>query len=305
MADDPVDVMVIGAGIAGLAAATRAAKHGLTTICVEEQMFGGLVLNVAELEPAPAGRPAQGPELAAALMEEAAGAGVVYCPDGVVRVGRQGEMLDIETTGEAVVARTIVIASGARQKTLDVPGEREFEHRGVAHCADCDAMFYAGRDVVVIGGGDSAFQEALVLGRHCKTVFIVHRRSELRARRGFVEAVLRQQNIRFVPESVVKEIRGTSEVESVVVQDRHGETREIICSGVFPYVGLRPNIAFLPEDVHLDRCGFLLTDAELKSSLQDMYAIGAVRSGFGGSLDDAFADATRVVDVIHSSRLRR
>jgi thioredoxin reductase (NADPH) len=305
MANDAADVLVIGAGIAGLAAAVRAAEQGLTTICVEEQMFGGLVLNVGELDPVPAGRPAQGAVLASAIMEEAAAAGVAYCADGAIRVDPNGQVFRVETTGDVVTARTIVVASGARLRSLDVPGELEFEHRGITHCADCDAAFYAGRDVVVVGGGDSALQEALVLARQCKTVFIVHRRSQLRARADLVGAISRQTNIRLIPNSVVKEIHGKSQVESVLVQDAHGTVNEMACSGVFPYVGLQPNTSFLPAEVRRDDSGFLLTDNQLKSSLEGVYAIGAVRSGFGGLLDDAFADATRVIDILHSSRTMR
>jgi thioredoxin reductase (NADPH) len=208
MADPQSDLLVIGAGVAGLAAATRAAERGLITICAEEQMFGGLVLNVGELDPAPAGRSTQGAELSAGLMEEAGAAGVVHCADAVLGVEPAGPAFCVRTCGDTLTVRTIVIASGARLKTLGVPGEQEFEHRGVAHCADCDAMFYAGGDVVVVGGGDSALQEALVLARHCRTVFIVHRRDRFRARPHFVEAIARLGNVRLVLASTVREIGG-------------------------------------------------------------------------------------------------
>jgi thioredoxin reductase (NADPH) len=298
MADTNVDVLVIGAGIAGLAAATRTAACGLTTICAEEQMFGGLVLNVAELDPVPAGRPVHGAELASGLMEESAAAGATYCGDGVLGIERQGPLFRVQTSGDTVHARMLVVASGARLKPLDVPGERELEHRGVAHCADCDAMFYTGRDVVVVGSGDSALQEALVLARHCRNVLIVHRGSEVRARAGFVEAIGRCANVRWIPDSTVREIRGTSEVEAVVVQDARGALSEIACAGVFPYVGLQPNTSFLPLDIARDERGFLPTDDRLQTSLPGVYAIGAVRARFGGSLDDALADAERVAGFL-------
>lgn len=298
MAEKTVDLFVVGAGVAGLAAATRAAARGLSTVCAEEQMFGGLVLNIAELDPAPPARPAQGADLAAGLMEEAEAAGVAYLADGVLRIDRAGPLLRVETAGEAVMAHAVVVASGARHRTLDVPGAQEFEHRGVAHCADCDASFYAGRDVVVVGGGDSALQEALVLARHCRTVFIVHRDRPLTARARFVEAVTRRSNIRLVPEATVQEIRGTSEVTSVIVCDAAGSATEIPCAGVFPFVGLQPNTSFLPADMRRDEQGFLLTNEHLEASVQGTYAIGAVRSAFGGSLADALADAERVVEVL-------
>lgn len=300
MADEPADLFVIGAGIAGLAAAARAAALGLTTVCAEEQMFGGLVLNVVELDPAPPARPAQGAELAAALMDEAVGAGVAYSAEAVLRLDRVGPVFRVETASDAVMARTVVVASGARPRLLDVPGEREFEHRGVAHCADCDASFYTGRDVVVVGGGDSALQEALVLARHCRTVFIVHRDRLLSAQARFIEAISRRANVRLVPEATVREIRGTSEVASVVVRDAAGAETVVPCAAVFPFVGLQPNTSFLPEEFQRDDRGFLVTNDRLEASLEGTYAIGAVRSGFGGSLDDALADAERVVGMLQT-----
>jgi thioredoxin reductase (NADPH) len=303
MAERQVDIVVVGAGVAGLAAATLAARRGLTTICAEGQMFGGLVLNIGELHPAPASRPAQGADLAAGLMEEAEAAGAVYAGDEVQRLTPNGPVFRVETAGGGIIARTVVIAAGARLRPLDVPGEKEFEHRGVAHCADCDAAFYAGRDVVVAGGGDSALQEALVLARQCKTVFIVHREAALDASRHFVDAISRQSNIQLVSRSTVREIRGSADVEAVVVQDDRGFLTEVSCAGVFPYIGLQPNTSFLPVGMHCDEQGFLLTNDQLETSLRGTYAIGAVRSGFGGTLDDAFADARRVVEVFQSSNL--
>lgn len=300
MIESSYDLLVVGAGIAGLAAATQAAERGLSTICAEEQIFGGLVLNVAELDPAPVGRPAQGAELASSLMEQASNAGVVHSSDAVLGITREGSAFRVQTGGETLLVRAVIAASGARLKPLGVPGEREFEHRGVAHCADCDAMFYAGGDVVVVGGGDSALQEALVLARHCRTVFVIHRRDRFRARRHFVDALAALSNVRQVMGSKVREIRGTSAVESVLIENGKGANEEIRCSGVFPYVGLQPSADFLPASAGRDGKGFLLVDARLRTSLEAIYAIGAVRSGFGGKLDDAFADAEHVIDSIHA-----
>lgn len=296
MSDLPFDVVVIGAGVAGLAAARQAAQLRLTTACVEEQMFGGLVLNIGELDPVPRGHEGSGVDLAAALMGEVAEAGVVSIPEAVVAVHFGDNFLSVKTPTQDLAAKAVILASGARLKTLGVPGEEQFEHRGVAHCADCDAAFYAGCDVVVVGGGDSALQEALVLSRHCRNVFLVHRRDRFRARPAFVEALNARPNIRALLNVTVREIRGNGQVEAIVTQDvLTGAVDEIPCSGVFPYVGLEANAACAPLEVERDERGFLLTDDRRVTAVRQLLAIGAVRSGFGGTLEDAFADAARAV----------
>ena len=183
------DVIVIGEGVSGLAAAGALAEARLKVATFEAQLFGGLVINVNELEPVPAGRPHSGAELASEMMQTNAERGVTSVQEPVTALREAGGLLEAVTDSGTHSARHIIIASGAHLRKLGVPGEAEFEGRGVSSCADCDGPMYQNEDAIVVGGGDSAFQEALVLAQYCRRVILVHRGDAFRARPHFVEPV--------------------------------------------------------------------------------------------------------------------
>ena len=293
------DVFIIGSGIAGLAAADEAAKRGLSVAIAEEAIFGGLVLNVNHLNPAPAGAPASGVDLATELMERIVdgGAEMLMSPVEAVVAGADGTLNVV--TGEGIrSARAVVVASGARLRKLGIPGEEEFEHRGVSHCADCDASFFKGKPVVVAGGGDSALQEALVLAEVCSEVHIVHRGAALSARPDFVAAAQAAGAISLHLGTVIEALEGADALASARLRDvAGGKTHELPCSGFFPFIGLEPNSAFLPVSL-LGEGGAVAVDGKLETGLANVFAIGAVRTGFGGLLEHAVADAKSVVRTV-------
>ncbi len=286
------DVIVVGAGVAGLSAARELAAAGLATVCIEAQMFGGLVVNINELAPALPNGNASGIDLASALMEQATELGLASPNATVTAIARDGDALQVTTDSGDYRARALVIASGAKLRRLGVPGEAEFEHRGVAQCADCDGPLYKDDEVVVVGGGDSALQEALVLAQFCRRVHLVHRGEHFRARTDLAEAVAGCDNIRPVFRTVVDEILGTDTVNKVRVRNlADGSVAEIPCAGVFAYVGLSPNVDFMPPDAARDANDRLITDASLQTTVPGVFAAGAVRAGCGGLVTDAMADA--------------
>lgn len=298
MAQNTYDVLVIGEGVSGLTAANALATSGLKTGTLEAQLFGGLVINVNELEPGPETRMVSGAEFAAELMQANAELGVTSIQETVTALKVSGGLKQVVTGAATYQARHVVLASGARLKKLGVPGEAEFEGHGVSQCADCDGPMYQNEDAVVVGGGDSALQEALVLARFCRKVHVVHRSRRFRARAHFVDAVSVNDNITTVWNATVEAITGSRMVEGVSIKHADGRAENIPCAGIFAYIGLMPNAEFLPQEIRRDPAGFVMTRETLETELPGVWAVGALRSGYGGLLSDAIPEARRAAQAI-------
>jgi thioredoxin reductase (NADPH) len=295
------DVIVIGEGVSGLTAAGALARSGARVATLEAQLFGGLVINVNELDPVPEGKPASGAELASEMMQANGDLGVESINEEVVDIRNGGATKQVVTAGGTTyTARHVVVASGARLKRLGVPGESEFEGRGVSQCADCDGPMYQNEEAVVVGGGDSALQEALVLAQYCKRVHLVHRSDGFRAGAHWVGQVEGNDRISMIPNATVDAILGSQMVEKARVKHADGRVEEIPCAGVFAYVGLAPNSGFLPPEVQRDEHGYVTTNAECATTMPGVWAVGAVRSGFEGTLEAGIAEAERAAQAIRA-----
>ena len=288
------DLIVIGEGVSGLTCASHAVRAGLKVATFEANLFGGLVLNVNELHGYPGAE--SGTDLASGLMQANAEAGVTSIQEPVTNIRAAGAGFEV-AAGGAYGARQVVIASGARLKKLGVPGEKEFEGRGVSSCADCDAPMFQDEEVVVAGGGDSALQEALVLAKFCRKVHVVIRGSRLRAQKHFADRAAADSKISIIWNTMVEAILGGKMVEKVRLK-REGKTEEFAAAGVFAYVGLEPNAAFAPSGVVRDERGFLVTNDTCETGVAGIWAIGAVRSGYSGLLIDAALEARKVAERI-------
>ena len=282
------DLIVIGTGITGLSAARQALECGLSTLTLENLLYGGLVTNINELEGEFQGA---GIDLAGSLMMKVRKLGGEHLAAGAASMAAEGDRIVVNSDAGAHQASAVIIASGAKLRRLEVPGESEFEDKGVSHCADCDGPYYQDREVVVVGGGDSALQEALVLSEYAQRVHLVHRGENFRARRHFADRIPGHSNISVHWRTRVEAVLGRETVQAVRVRRLDGgELEEIACAGVFAYVGLEPACEFVPDVVLRDRDGSLMTDAGLRTAMPGVFAAGAVRSGYGGLLVNAVAE---------------
>jgi len=290
------DLIVIGEGVSGLTCATHAARAGLKVATLESTLFGGLVLNVNELDGYPGAE--SGTDLASGLMQASSELGVTSIQEEVTAVRPAGAAFQVVTGAGAHSARQVVIASGARLKKLGVPGEDEFEGRGVSHCADCDAPMYMNEEAIVVGGGDSAMQEALVLAKFCSKVRVVHRGDKLRAQKHLADEAGANPKISIMWKSTVEAVIGSKMVEKVRVRDAGGKTDDIACAGIFAYIGLEPNAGFAPPEIGRDARGHLVTNDAFETPAKGIWAIGAVRAGYSGLLRDATVEAQRVAEAV-------
>ena len=294
------DVLVVGCGIAGLTAARECLRNGMTTATLESFFAGGLVLNVNHLDGEIQG---SGIDLATQLMTEIGDLGARNISGAACSIRNDDGGFVVSSEAEELHTRDVIVASGAKIKRLGIPGEAELEGQGVSQCADCDGPLFQGQDVVVVGGGDSALQEALALSQYARQVHLLHRGTAFRARANYVDAVTAEAKITVRLRTVAEAVLGNGSVHAVQAKELDtAKSYEIPCTGFFAYVGLEPVCSFVPEAVARDANGFLVTDAGMRTSLTGVYAAGAVRSGSGGLLSHAIADGIAAAKSAESQR---
>lgn len=273
------DTIIIGAGPAGMTAALYAARSNLKVALLERGIPGGQMNNTADIENYPGYANISGPELAEKMFEPLENLGVEHLFGLVEKIEDRGDFKEIITEDERFEAKTVIIASGANHRHLGVPGEEDYNSRGVSYCAVCDGAFFRDEDLLVVGGGDSAVEEAIFLTRFAKSVTIVHRRDELRAQKVLQDRAFANEKIRFVWDSVVESIHGDErKVTGVTFKNvKTGETSQADFGGIFIYVGLDPVSQFAADLGITDEAGWILTDHQMKTSVAGIYAVGDVR----------------------------
>ncbi len=273
------DVIIIGSGPAGLTAAIYSARSKLKTLVITGRAVGGQAALTAEIENYP-GFPEgiSGLELTRLMQEQAKKFGAEIQMDEVLSVNLKEHPFTITTYSGDYQCRALIIATGVSPRKLGVPGEEEFVGRGVSFCATCDGFFYQGKEVAVVGGGDSALKEALFLTRFARKVYIIHRRDQFRAEAIIQERARQNERIEFILNSVVTEIVGKEKVEGVKIRNlKTGEESFLKVDGVFVYIGNVPNTSLFQGQIELDEQGYIVTDRAMHTSVPGVFAAGDVQ----------------------------
>jgi thioredoxin reductase (NADPH) len=287
------DVVIVGGGPAGLAAALYTARMNLKTVILDRGPLGGQLLNTELVEDYPGFDSILGSELAMKMGEHARRFGVdVRDFEPVKEIDVEGETKVVRLeSGEEIRTPALIMAAGGLPRYLEVPGEKELWGRGVSYCAVCDGAFFKGQELAVIGGGDAAVEEGEFLTRYASKVYIVHRRSELRAQPILVERARKNPKVQFIFDAHVQKITGDKKVQSIVYE-QHGQQQELHVGGVFIFIGFVPNSSLLKVHVDHDEAGYLLTDRNMQTSVDGIWAVGDVRSQLTKQIATAVGDGT-------------
>ena len=271
------DVIIIGSGPAGLSAAIYATRANLSTIVIENEAIGGKLSKTYEIENYPGFVKIGGGDLAADLYKHAQSFGAEI-RTGMVKKIEDGETKKVLLDGgEEIEARAVIIATGTKEKHLEVPNAEEYTGRGISYCAVCDGFFYRKKDIVIVGGGNSALEEALYLATIVNKVYIVIRRDVFRADASVIEKVKANEKIEIITKNLPKELAiEEGKITGLVIENVDtGAVQTISCSGIFPYIGAIPNTSFIDLDI-LDERGYIITDKDMKTKIDGIYAAGDV-----------------------------
>lgn len=303
---DIYDLIIIGGGPAGLTAALYAGRARLKTLLLEKISLGGQIILTGTIENFPGftgGVSTQ--ELISSMHKQIEELNVEIKIDEAVKIDYGPNIKLFASEGE-YLAKALIIASGALPKQLGIEGENRFLGRGVSYCGTCDAPLFKDKDIVVIGGGDRAVEEALYLSSYAKKISLVHRRGVLRASKILEERVRENPKIDLVLDTIVEEVTGKDKVEGVRLKNlKSNSVSNLSCQGVFIFVGIKPNTAYLNNLLKTDKSGFIITDQELKSSCEGIFACGDCRKKSLYQVITACAEGATAADSAYKYLLTR
>ena len=277
-----LDTVIIGSGPAGLGAAIYASRAALDYVVLEKAGYsGGQIVTTNDLDNYPGMPNIDGASFSMALQEHAEKLGAVIKEATVTAIERNDDKsFTLKIDGQDdIITKTVILATGANPRTLNIPGEAQFLSRGVYYCATCDGMFFRDKVTAVIGGGNTALEDVLFLAKICKKVYLIHRRNELRGDKHSQEKIFALPNVEFVPSAVPKSIKGDKKVTTLEIElQKTGETKEIAVDGIFVAVGMIPNNKLVPDFVVTDKAGYVIADETGITNTAGFFVAGDLRT---------------------------
>lgn len=289
------DVLIIGAGPAGLTAAIYAARDKLQTIIIESNIYGGQVATTYHIANYPGVNGViSGYELMENIKNQALSFGaVIKEPEQILEIDLKSNPKKVITNDAEYFSKAVIITTGSEPRKLPVPEEEKFRGRGIHYCATCDAAFYKDMDVIVVGGGTSALEEAVYLTKFARSVTIVNRSDKFKAAKKTCDTVKNNGSIKIIWNTIVKEVKGEEFVESVILQNKKtGEIREEKTDGIFVYIGTEPNTSIFKDQINLSETGHIIADENMATNIPGVFAAGDVREKQIRQITTAVSDGT-------------
>lgn len=297
------DLIIVGSGPAGLAAAIYAARAEIETIIIEKApLSGGQIINTYEVDNYPGIPGISGFELSSKFREHCDRMGMSFITGDVIKFEHSKEdnnktlVLD---DGTVYKSRTVIIATGANPRKLQVEGEERLSGMGVSYCATCDGAFFRNKVTAVVGGGDVAVEDAIFLARLCKKVYVIHRRDEFRAAKTYINKLISLENVEILWDSTVEEIKGNDQVEKIEVKNRKtGDKKELELDGIFIAVGNIPNSDIYKGIVDMDNAGYIIAEENCHTNLPGVFAAGDVRTKELRQIITAASDGANAITAV-------
>ena len=289
-----IDLMIIGAGPAGLTAGIYSSRSKVNSLILEDAIVGGQVKNSYTIENYPGFKEVEGSELADLMQQQAVSLGATIDEfDMIEKVSLSNEKKIIETSSCIYNAKTVIIATGAQPKKLPIPSEEKFSGKGVHYCAVCDGAMYEGKVIGVVGGGNSALEEAQFLSRFAEKVLIIRRHDYFNGEQKRVDEVEANSKIEIMYNYDLVDVNGDNFMESAIIRNtKTGEEKEIEMKAVFGYIGTEPKTDLFKQDIKLDKQGYIITDENMNTNVRGVYAAGDVRAKRYRQITTAVSDGT-------------
>ncbi len=286
------DIIIIGAGTAGLTAAIYAARAGKKVLILENEGIGGQISTSPKVENYPGFSEISGMEFSDRLYEQASALGVELELDKAEKITDNGNSKTVKTEYSEFTCKAVIIATGVKHRHLGIDAEEKYMGRGVSYCAVCDGAFYKGKDVAVVGGGNSAVQSAIMLSNICNKVYLILRRDEFRCEKKLSDEVRAIENVELVLNSTVKDLQGDGKLATILTENKTGEIKEINAEGLFVLVGQIPENSAFADLITLDESGYIVAGEDCKTNVDGIFAAGDCRTKAIRQLTTAAADGS-------------